>query len=142
MIHNLASPSIMPFQSMSYFYTDIKSQCMKCELEISNDILDTIYTSTTIKEWATAREAYFNGFRCMATFVNEFGERQGFEQIVRFFNKVKAGEVEANYQHILYLHNFLTRTLPLWSREFVCNYTPRVAQAYIDAMISNNPDNT
>jgi len=60
---------------MSYFYTDIKSQCMKCELEISNDITDIIYTSQQTKEWATGRDAYFNGIKCIATFINEFGER-------------------------------------------------------------------
>jgi len=53
---------------------------------------------------------------------------------------VRTGELETGYLHILYIHNFLTRTLPLWSRGFVCQYTPRVAQAYIDAVTSNGPD--
>ena len=121
---------------MSYFYTDIKQTCMKCELDIASDITDTIIPSSTVKEWATGRESHFSNLRCMATFLNEFGERQGFENILSFFYKVKFGEIETDYQHILHIHNFLVHTLPLWNRGFVCHYTPRAATAYVEAVTS------
>lgn len=127
MVHYLASPSIKPFSSMSYFYTDVKAQCMKCELEISSDITDIIYTSKTIQEFAVGREHHFSGLKHMALIVNEFGKQQGFELIIRFFQRIKDGSLETNYAHFNYIHNFLTRTLPLWSREFVCHFTPRAA---------------
>lgn len=82
MQHYLSSPSIMPFATMSYYYTDIKANTMKCELEITNDISDTIIPTKTIKEWATGREAYFSGLKCIATFLNEFGQKKGFEAIL------------------------------------------------------------
>jgi hypothetical protein len=58
---------------MSYFYNDIKAQCMKCELDISTDISDVIYTSKTIQEFAVFRENQFCGLKHIATLLNEFG---------------------------------------------------------------------
>lgn len=59
---------------------------------------------------------------------------------MKFFNKVRSGEHECNFNHLLHTHNFLTRTLPLWTREFVCHYTPLAATAYMDAVTANVPD--
>jgi len=46
---------------------------MSNELDVKQDILDTLYPSRAIHEWAVRRDNRFAGLQFMADIINEFG---------------------------------------------------------------------
>ena len=95
---------------------------------------DIVFASNRIEQYAVHREGSSAGIKHFANFVDEFGHKGGFERILDFFNQVASGKVVASLEHLGLVLAFLSRTMPLWPRHFMCYYMKRVDQAYLGAL--------
>jgi len=69
------------------------------------------------------RANFFANLRCIADYLNEFGQRGGFERILEFFSVLESDK-KVTLPHIKYLIDFLAKSMPLWHRQFACYYIP------------------
>jgi len=46
-----------------------------------------MFNTSRIKCWSLPRNNYFSNLKCISDFVNEFGEKGGFDKILDLFNK-------------------------------------------------------
>lgn len=95
---------------------------------------DIVFASKRIEQYAVPRDGTCAGIKHFANFVDEFGHKGGFEDIVNYFERVAGGKVPATLEHLGLVLAFLSRTMPLWTRHFMCSYIKRVDQAYLAAL--------
>lgn len=108
----------------------------------SNDRNDTIFSSSTIQQYATARDGYSGRFRSLPDALTEFGLLGGFQKILDVLALASKGEYHLKIQHLCSMCNFLSKTLPLWTRPFAIDYTPKLTRLLITAFQYINKDVT
>jgi hypothetical protein len=78
----MAACNIQKLETSSYHYIQVGVKEMSYEVDVKPDILDTLYPSRAIHEWAVKREHRFAGLQFMADIINDFGRQGGFEIIL------------------------------------------------------------
>ena len=78
----MAACNIQKLETSSYHYIQVGIKEMSYEVDVKPDILDTLYPSRAIHEWAVKREHRFAGLQFMADIINDFGRQGGFEIIL------------------------------------------------------------
>jgi hypothetical protein len=94
---------------------------------------DIISNSKNRKMWAITRSNFFQNLRHIADFVNEFGAKGGFEKIIDLFNGKL--NVQINLRHVHFIMDFIQKVDPLFLRQFVVYFTPRLKDAFTRVMM-------
>jgi hypothetical protein len=94
---------------------------------------DIISNSKKRKIWAITRSNFFQNLRHIADFVNEFGAKGGFEKILDLFNGQL--NVQINLRHVHFIMDFIQKVDPLFLRQFVVYFTPRLKDAFTRVMM-------
>ena len=125
MEQELFSPCVQRFWAYSTQYFNVGPDEMKYDHDVK-DQEDVVFASKRIEQYAVHREGSSAGIKHFANFVDEFGHKGGFESIITFFNEVASGKVVATLEHLGLVLAFLSRTMALWTRHFLCHYIKRV----------------
>jgi hypothetical protein len=83
-----------------------------------NDEYDQLINSDKLKVWAIPRANHLLNLKCISDYLNEFGMRGGFEQILKLFVgailDADGQKVKVSMRHVWLLLEFLSKTMPLW----------------------------
>tara|TARA_B110000285_G_scaffold175314_1_gene196633 strand:- start:695 stop:1060 length:366 start_codon:yes stop_codon:yes gene_type:complete len=74
--------------------------------------------------------------------LTEFGIAGGFRRLLDILAKASRGAFRLKILHLCSICQFLSRTLPLWARNFAVVYTPELTQLLIAAFTYVNKDVT
>jgi len=135
-----AAPCIKPFNNYTTQYFNVSPEDMKYDLEVT-DQEDPLYQSSIIQQYGNYRKSHYGGIRYIGTIVDDFGLRNGFTHVLSFFEKIKQGEFKANVEHLCYVLVFLARTLPFWTREFMCTKMNFFNEAFLGAISTRKSSN-
>ena len=58
--------------------------------------------------------------------MNEFGHKDGFTDLFNFLEKLANGQIAITAKHFEYIVRFMAKTMPFWSREFLCSYISKI----------------
>ena len=72
----------------------------------------------------------------MADIINEFGKKGGFDNILTVLKEIADGSLQTSILHLLSIHSFIVNTMPLWSRQFVCQYSQKISAGFISTLTS------
>ena len=82
---------------------------------IVDDISDVIYNTKELKVWAVFRNNFFSNLSSIPDYLNEFGQKGGFERILDLLNN-RTGDKIITLKHIQFILDFLSKTNTLWHR--------------------------
>lgn len=122
----VVSPQIQKMKTVSRCYKAAGRSTMIYDDHSLSDSTDVLHNSPAVRHWVVSRANHFQNIKCITDFVNEFGQRDGFETILRLIT----GEQTINLKHASYLFEFLAKTMPLWHRQFAVDYIPRFRVAF------------
>lgn len=77
----------------------------------------------------------------VATIIDDFGLNNGFNHILNLFESIRQGHLKTSVEHIGHIIVFLARTLPLWTREFMCTQQAKFVEAILGAVGTNEASN-
>jgi|LauGreDrversion4_2_1035121.scaffolds.fasta_scaffold04400_3 hypothetical protein len=103
-----------------------------------NDDSDIISNSNERKIWALPRLNFFQNLKCISDYLNEFGSRGGFDNILELFSN---SNQNISLKHIFFLMEFLSKTLPLWHRQFAVDYIQKLRFAFERVFLSSSITN-
>ena len=115
---------------LGFWDYNVAPEDMKYDLEVS-DQEDHLNQSSVIMQYGSARKNHYGGikyvklpndnnFRHVGTIIDEFGLNNGFNNILRFMAQIKNGDLKVSVEHLGLVMVFLARTMPFWTREFMC----------------------
>ncbi len=82
----VTSPVIQKLCSVSRFYKVATKSTMVYDQMSLTDDGDTMFNSSTFKQWAVTRGTAFLNLKQITDFVNEFGARGGFDKILQILS--------------------------------------------------------
>lgn len=74
-----------------------------------DDVADIIYDSKDRQVWAVFRYNFLANLRCIPDYLNEFGERNGFETILKYIANDGLDQAPS-LTHVSHLLDFLSKT--------------------------------
>jgi len=80
------SLQIQRLNTVSRHYTVAGKNTMSYDNTVADES-DPMFNTSRIKCWSLPRNNYFSNLKCISDFVNEFGEKGGFDKILDLFNK-------------------------------------------------------
>lgn len=113
------APCIRPFGKYTNQYYNVAPEDMKYDLEVS-DQEDYLYQASVIMQYGRERKNHYGGIKYVGTIIDEFGLNNGFGNILKFMAQIKNGDLKVSVEHLGLVMVFLARTLPFWTREFMC----------------------
>ena len=134
------APCIRQFGKYTNQYYNVAPEDMKYDLEVS-DQEDYLYQSSVIMQYGSARKNHYGGIKYVGTIIDEFGLNNGFNNILRFMAQIKNGELKVSVEHLGLVMVFLARTLPFWTREFMCTQIEMFNQAFVTAIGTKEASN-
>src|SRR3569833_2993463 len=105
-----------------------------------DDLADVIYNTKERKVWTVFRPNFFANLKCITDYLNEFGIRGGFEKILHFMSVIDEKR-KLSLKHIQYLIDFLSKSQPLWHRQFSCYFIPKLRVIFEKILLYTNPLN-
>jgi hypothetical protein len=108
---------------------------------VIDDSSDVIFNTRDNKQWAVFRNNYFSNLKCIPDYFNEFGARGGFDSILNFIGTIEEGQ-KKSLKHLFYLVEFLSKSMPLWTKQFAFSYIPDVKSAVERGLLNTNSQNT
>lgn len=134
------SPCVRPFGAYTTQYFNVAPEDMKYDLDVP-DQEDILYQTPQIAQYGNHRKAHYGGVKYIGTMVDQFGLKHGFDYIYEFLRKIETGELKTSIEHISYVVVFLARTLPFWTREFMCTNMNKMVDRFLAAVGTNEASN-
>ena len=106
-----------------------------------DDTQDVIQNTKDRKIWAVFRKNFFSDLRCIPDYFNEFGMKGGFTKILEFMSRVDPNKPKT-LRHLYFLMEFMSKSCPLWHRQFACEYIPMLKNSFEKGLLYTNSQNT
>lgn len=130
----MASPRIQRIDTVSHFYKVTGNKTMVYDDINVKDSGDHLVNSKEIKVWAKQRNGFFWSLKFPAEYFNEFGELGGFEGLLKVIATLKSQSIT----HLMHLMSILSKSMPLWVRQFAVNYIKRLRVAFEKTVTSTD----
>jgi hypothetical protein len=74
--------------------------------------------------------------------ISEFGQSGGFRKILDMLKETAKGKFKLTIQHVSSIATFLSRSLPLWTRQFAIYFTIEFTEVLLGALCYINKEKT
>ena len=105
-----------------------------------NDKEDILYNNKVLYDYAAKRDRYFVESGVINDAMNIFGRQGGFDKLMNVFEEASEGKRSLNLKLVVDICSFLSRSLPLWHRQFMVRFVPKFTDNLLTALSWFNRD--
>lgn len=106
----------------------------------TNDKEDVLYDNKIMHDYGAKRDRYFVESGVINDALNVFGRQGGIDKLINIFEEAAEGKRSLNLKFVVDICSFLSRSLPLWHRQFMVRFVPKFTDVLLKALSWFNKD--